>query len=118
MVGVAVKKSVDTAWRHPADVVSGWEGASRVNPALLRHRVSGSWWECLEAAGLTLIITREYEHLVIALSVVDGKPMRHATWTECEQRVKGRSGARFKKAMSPAEQEAILRSWSFRPEDV
>jgi ribonuclease HI len=52
------------------------------------------------------------------LSVVDGKPMRHDTWTECEQRVKGRSGARFKKAMSPAEQDAILRSWNFEPDDV
>ena len=52
------------------------------------------------------------------LSVVDGKPMRHATWSECEQRVKGRAGARFKKAMSPAEQDAILRSWSFEPDDV
>src|SRR5688500_15532184 len=31
------------------------------------------------------------------LSVVDGKPMRHSTWAECERRVKGRSGARFKK---------------------
>jgi ribonuclease HI len=52
------------------------------------------------------------------LSVVDGKPMRHATWSECEQRVKGRSGARFKKAMSLADQEAILRSWHFEPDDV
>ena len=52
------------------------------------------------------------------LSVVDGKPMRHATWAECEQRVKGRSGARFKKATSAAEQDAILRAWRFRPEDV
>jgi ribonuclease HI len=52
------------------------------------------------------------------LSVVDGKPMRHATWRECEQRVKGRSGARFKKAASPAEQDAILRSWRFDPDDV
>jgi len=52
------------------------------------------------------------------LSVVDGKPMRHATWAECEQRVKGRSGARFKKATSAAEQDAILRGWRFRPEDV
>lgn len=52
------------------------------------------------------------------LSVVDGKPMRHATWNECEQRVKGRSGARFKKATSLAEQEAILRSWRFEPDDV
>ena len=52
------------------------------------------------------------------LSVVDGKPMRHATWSECEQRVKGRSGARFKKATSAADEEAILRSWHFEPDDV
>jgi ribonuclease HI len=45
------------------------------------------------------------------LSVVDGVPMRHLTWAECEQRVKGRSGARFKKAASAAEEEAILRDW-------
>jgi ribonuclease HI len=52
------------------------------------------------------------------LSVVDGKPMRHRTWTECEQRVKGRSGARFKKATSAAEEAAILRQWSFSPDDL
>ena len=52
------------------------------------------------------------------LSVVDGKPMRHTTWAECEQRVKGRSGARFKKATSAAEQAEILRAWRFRPDDV
>ena len=45
------------------------------------------------------------------LSVVDGVPMRHATWAECEGRVKGRSGARFKKAMSAADEVAILRGW-------
>jgi ribonuclease HI len=45
------------------------------------------------------------------LSVVDGVPMRHATWAECEQRVKGRSGARFKKAASAAEEATILRGW-------
>jgi ribonuclease HI len=52
------------------------------------------------------------------LSVVDGKPMRHDTWAECEQRVKGRSGARFKKATSAADQAEILRSWQFEPGDV
>ena len=45
------------------------------------------------------------------LSVVDGVLMRHATWAECEGRVKGRSGARFKKAMSAADEVAILRGW-------
>ena len=52
------------------------------------------------------------------LSVVDGTPMRHATWAECERRVKGRSGAKFKKAMSAAELATILRAWGFAPEDV
>ena len=46
------------------------------------------------------------------LSVVDGTPMRHATWAECERRVKGRSGARFKKAMSASDEAAILRGWN------
>jgi ribonuclease HI len=52
------------------------------------------------------------------LSLVDGKPARHETWAECERRVKGRSGARFKKAMSAADEEAILRSWGFSPADL
>ena len=51
------------------------------------------------------------------LSIVDGKPMRHGTWAECEQRVKGRSGARFKKAMSAADEDAILRGWNATLED-
>jgi ribonuclease HI len=45
------------------------------------------------------------------LSVVDGELARHTTWAECERRVKGRSGARFKKAMSQADEAAILREW-------
>lgn len=45
------------------------------------------------------------------LSVVDGVPMRHRTWGECERRVKGRSGARYKKSTSAADEAAILREW-------
>jgi ribonuclease HI len=52
------------------------------------------------------------------LSLVDGKPMRHATWGECEQRVRGRSNARFKKAMTPADERAILRAWGVDPSAV
>ena len=52
------------------------------------------------------------------LSVVDGTPMRHATWAECERRVKGRSGARFKKATSAADEAAILASWGLSPADL
>lgn len=49
------------------------------------------------------------------LSVVDGTPMRHSTWADCERRVKGRSGARFKKATSGEDQAAILRAWGYDP---
>jgi ribonuclease HI len=49
------------------------------------------------------------------LSLVDGELKRHATWTECESRVKGRSGARFKKAASRDDEIAILRSWGLPP---
>jgi ribonuclease HI len=45
------------------------------------------------------------------LSVVDGQFARHTTWAECERRVKGRAGARFKKAMSSADEAAIKREW-------
>jgi len=50
------------------------------------------------------------------LSVVGGQPMRHANWAECERRVKGVSGARFKKAHSRTEEEQILRGWGFSPD--
>lgn len=45
------------------------------------------------------------------LSLVDGVLERHPTWSECERRVKGRSGARFKKAVSAADEAAILKAW-------
>ena len=49
------------------------------------------------------------------ISVVDGIPMRHRTWAECEGRVKRQSGARFKKAVSADDESAILRSWGIDP---
>lgn len=45
------------------------------------------------------------------LSLVDGVLARHSTWTECEARVKGKSGVKFKKALSEADEEAIIREW-------
>lgn len=45
------------------------------------------------------------------LSLVGGVLQRHKTWPECEARVKGVAGARFKKAMSPEDEGTIARSW-------
>jgi ribonuclease HI len=52
------------------------------------------------------------------LSLVDGTAMRHSTWADCERRVKGRSGARYKKAISAADESAILRDWRVNPDSL
>jgi ribonuclease HI len=45
------------------------------------------------------------------LSFQGGVVRRHQNWASCERRVKGQSGAKFKKAMSQAEEPAILKTW-------
>ena len=63
------------AWRQPGQVAAIWNGADEPPSSALRHRATGSWWETLEAAGITLLVTREYEHLLLAISVVRSKPL-------------------------------------------
>lgn len=48
------------------------------------------------------------------LSLVDGKVMRHTTWAECERRVNGKPGAKYKKALSADDERAILKLWGVR----
>lgn len=45
------------------------------------------------------------------LSLVNGKLMKHTTWAECEKRVKGMSGVKFKKTVSAEDEHAIMRAW-------
>ena len=45
------------------------------------------------------------------LSLVNGKAMRHMTWAECEMRVKGKAGVKYKKALSHEDEKNILKSW-------
>ncbi|MFA5841479.1 MAG: ribonuclease HI [Candidatus Paceibacterota bacterium] len=48
------------------------------------------------------------------LSLVSGKLMRHKTWAECEKRVRGVSGARFKKSTSVGDEKEIIKSWGVK----
>ena len=52
------------------------------------------------------------------LSLIGNTPKRHLNWIDCEARVRGQSGAKFKKAMTPAEEIKILHSWGFKPQDL
>jgi ribonuclease HI len=58
--------------------------------------------------------TKAYSYL----SVVGNLPMRHSDWASCERRVKGTSGAKFKKSTSAENEEEILASWGYSVKDL
>jgi ribonuclease HI len=47
----------------------------------------------------------------VYLSYVGGRLERHATWPQCQARVHGASGAKFKKVASPEEEREVLKLW-------
>jgi ribonuclease HI len=42
------------------------------------------------------------------VSLVDGKIKVHKTWAECESRVKGKSGAKYKKSVSEEDEKMVI----------
>jgi ribonuclease HI len=46
------------------------------------------------------------------ISMVDGKIEKHKTWAECEARVKGKSGTRYRKAISLDQEQQIIAEFS------
>ena len=49
------------------------------------------------------------------VSMVDGIVETHKTWAECEKRVKGKRGARFKKALDAVEEMSIMAEFKPSP---
>ncbi|MBP7804767.1 MAG: ribonuclease HI [Candidatus Pacebacteria bacterium] len=49
------------------------------------------------------------------VSLVGGLIMVHKTWPECENRVKGKSGVRFKKVFSKEEEASLIQEWTEAP---
>ncbi len=49
------------------------------------------------------------------LSYLGGEVCRHRDWADCERRVKGKSGAKFKKAMSEKDESEIIKTWGLSP---
>jgi uncharacterized protein (TIGR03032 family) len=61
-------------WRDAAQVCSQWREASAIDSRLLQSRASRGWWQTVEDLQITLLVTREYEHMAVALSAPDGRP--------------------------------------------
>jgi len=62
-------------WRDTAQIASQWSEAADTDPALLSFTYGGAWWDVLAECGITLIVTREYEHLLMAIACPDGRPL-------------------------------------------
>ncbi len=73
MRGDARRARRDAAFRRPSEVV-GFTASLPPDPALFRARVRGPFWEIVQGARVTLLVTREYEHLVLALGTRAGRP--------------------------------------------
>ena len=67
--------------------------------------------DALKAKAKSSTNTRSKAKAYSYISRVDGKIMTHKTWSECAERVRGRS-AKFKKALSPAEEKEIIADFS------
>lgn len=63
------------AWREPTQVAAHWMGAAPADPVIFKYRESGDFFSILDALKITLLVTREYEHLVIAITTVNGSPV-------------------------------------------
>lgn len=58
----------NAAWRETAQIASQWQDAADIDTNLLKSKCTGAWWEILDRLQITLLIGREYEHLLMALS--------------------------------------------------
>ena len=61
-------------WRDPVQILSLWHDSGRVDRRLLKFKTTGDWWDVLEASGMTLLVSREHEHLLMAMTVLEGEP--------------------------------------------
>ena len=48
------------------------------------------------------------------LSLVNGELIKHKTWAECESRVKGIKGAKYRKSISPEDELDIIEEWGVK----
>ncbi len=61
-------------WRDTAQVASFWKDAQETDSALLQFKTRGEFFEILNRLKISLIVSREYEHLLLCLSAKKGRP--------------------------------------------
>ena len=64
----------DLAWRDPLQVAAQWMPTTHIDPVIFNYGESGEFFSILEAFQITLLVTREYEHLVMAITTSQRGP--------------------------------------------
>jgi len=85
--------------------------AGRENMRLFMGPIGGYEKNILNTNFITGDGKRKNMKVYSYLSMVDGILKRHETWRECEERVKGKSNVRFKKALDKSDEEKIINEW-------
>ena len=70
-----IKSLHESEWRDPFQVVTHWTEAGQIDNSLLKYSVNGDWWDVLAEISITLLVTREYEHIVMGICI-DGEGPR------------------------------------------
>jgi uncharacterized protein (TIGR03032 family) len=64
-----------TRWRDPGAIVGHWLGTPPADPRLFKAKIEGAWWDIVRQSRQTLLVSREYEHLLVACSAVGRTPL-------------------------------------------
>ena len=58
--------------RDPAEIIAFRQGRRDMDPRLFECETEGDWWDTVRRCNITLLVTREYEHLLLALHAGEG----------------------------------------------
>jgi len=69
-----LEEKADRKWRNPLQLIN-FEGCfDRISPQLLKYKVHGNWWETVHRLGIRLLVSREYEHLLMCMGCNQDSP--------------------------------------------
>lgn len=118
-IGIAGNERVDEIASGFAESVKDIRGVRQVDPphlfsgprAVYTIDISNISFDTLQKKEKSASRTRSKAQAYSYVSMVDGIVQTHATWAACEARVRGVSGAKFKKTLSAEDEAALIAQW-------
>ncbi len=122
---ISVTKDKDIEWKHVEGHVgiAGNERVDVIANSFARGKGVTLFSGDLKEYSVNLLDTSKNQNAVLQkakskssakaysyVSMIDGKIEKHATWGECEARVKGKK-AKFKKTISKEDEEETIKGW-------